>query len=102
MKTNMSEEAAGHQSGFPLTGLELRQEVVAVEVIQLFQVSKNDAPLSSQVLGDVGSVQQGKVVSEDVAQRANVVPLRVQQLLQDSLQTSGEQQRGKTQTRFNI
>lgn len=32
----MSEETAGHHGRLPLTGLQLGQEVVAVEVVQLF------------------------------------------------------------------
>lgn len=64
----MSEEAAGHHGGFPVAGLQLRQEVVAVKVIQLLQVAKNDTSLAPEVLGDVWSVQQGEVVGQDVAQ----------------------------------
>lgn len=87
---HMSEEAAGHHGSVPLAGLQLRQEVVAVEVVQLLQVAKDDAPLAPQVLGDVGSVQQGEVVGEDIGQRADVLPLGEQQLLQDSLQPPGQ------------
>lgn len=83
---HMSEEAASHHGGVALAGLQLGQEVVAVEVVQLLQVAEDDASLASQVLGNVGSVQQGEVVGEDVGQRADVLPLGEQQLLQDSLQ----------------
>lgn len=82
----MSEEAAGHHGSVTLAGLQLWQEVVTVEVVQLLQVAEDDAPLPSQVLGDVSSVQQGEVVGEDVGQRADVLPLGEQKLLQDSLQ----------------
>lgn len=34
--TDMSEEAAGHHGRFPLTRLQFWEEVVAVEVVQLF------------------------------------------------------------------
>lgn len=85
-KAHMSEEAAGHHGSVALAGLQLREEVVTVEVVQLLQVAKDDAPLASQVLGDVGSVHQGEVVGEDVGQRTDVLPLGEQQLLQDSLQ----------------
>lgn len=83
---HMSEEAAGHHGGVPLAGLQLGQEVVAVEVVQLLQVAEDDTPLAPQILGDVGSVQQGEVVGEDIGQRADILPLGEQQLLQDSLQ----------------
>lgn len=66
--THMSEEAAGHHGGLPLAGLQLWQEVVAVEVVKLFQIAKDDASLAPEVLGDVWSVQQGEVVGQDVAQ----------------------------------
>lgn len=71
----ISEEAAGHHGRLPLTGLQLGQEVVAVKVVELLQVAEDDATLAPEVLGDVRSVQQGEVVGEDVAQRANVLPL---------------------------
>lgn len=64
----MSEEAAGHHGRFPLAGLQLWQEVVAVEVVQLLQVAEDDTSLAPEVLGDVRSVQQGEVVGEDVGQ----------------------------------
>lgn len=93
VSAHMSEEAACHHGGVPLAGLQLRQEVVAVEVVQLLQVAKDDAPLAPQILGDVGSVQQGEVVGEDIGQRADVLPLSEQQLLQDSLQPPGQTKR---------
>lgn len=65
--TDVSEETAGHHGRFPLTGLQFWQEVVAVEVVQLFQIAKDDASLAPEVLGDVGAVQQGEVMGEDVA-----------------------------------
>lgn len=64
----MSEEAAGHHGRLPLAGLQLWQEVVAVEVVQLLQVAEDDTSLAPEVLGDVRSVQQGEVVGQDVAQ----------------------------------
>lgn len=90
---HMSEEAASHHGGVVLAGLQLRQEVVAVEVVQLLQVAEDDASLASQVLGNVGPVQQGEVVGEDVRQRADVLPLSEQQLLQDSLQPPAQRRR---------
>lgn len=66
--THMSEKAAGHHGGLPLAGLQLWQEVVTVEVVKLLQVTKDDASLAPEVLGDVWSVQQGEVVGQDVAQ----------------------------------
>lgn len=82
----MSEKAAGHHAGLPLAGLQLWQKVVTVEVVKLLQVTEDDPSLAPEVLGDAWSVQQGEVVGQDVAQRAHVLPLCEQQLLQDSLQ----------------
>lgn len=62
---------------------------MAVEVVQLFQIAKDDAPLAPEVLGDVWSVQQGEVMGEDVAKRADIFSLCQQQLLQDTLQPPG-------------
>lgn len=87
--TDMSEETASHHGRISLTGLQLREEVVAVEVAQLLQVSKDDASLAPEVLGDVRSVQQGEVMGEDVAKGADVFSLCEQQLLQDALQPPG-------------
>lgn len=82
----MSEKAAGRHGRLPVTGLQLRQEVVAVEAVKLLQVAEDDASLAPEVLGDVRSVQQGEVVGQDVAQGADVLPLCGHQLLQDPLQ----------------
>lgn len=95
---HMSEEAAGHHGGLPLAGLQLGQEVVAVEVIEFLQVAEDDASLAPEVLGDVWSVQQGEVVGQDVAQRADVLPLCEHQLLQDTLQPPGDTNRTNTNT----
>lgn len=89
---HMSEEAARHHGRLSMAGFQLWQEVAAVEVVQFLQVAKDDASLAPQVLGDVGSVQQGEVVGEDVGQRAHVLPLREHQLLQDSLQSPRKEQ----------
>lgn len=86
----MSEEAAGHHGRFPLAGLQLWQEVVAVEIVKFLQVAEDDASLAPQVLGDVCSVQQGEVVSQDVAQGADVLLFCEHQLLKDTLQPPGE------------
>lgn len=64
----MSKKAAGHHGGLPLAGLQLWQEVVAMEVVKLLQVAEDDTSLASEILGDVWSVQQGEVVGQDVAQ----------------------------------
>ena len=82
----MSEKAAGHHGRLLLAGLQLWQEVVAVEAVKLLQVPEDDASLAPEVLGDVRSVQQGEVVGQDVAERSYVLPLRDHQLLQDTLQ----------------
>lgn len=85
----MSEKAAGHHGSIPLTGLQLWQEVVTVEIIELLQVAEDDASLAPQVLRDVWSVQQGEVVGQDVAQGADILSFCVHQLLQDTLQPPG-------------
>lgn len=99
---HMSEEAAGHHGGLPLAGLQLRKEVVAVEVIEFLQVAEDDASLAPEVLGDVWSVQQVEVVGQDVAQRADVLPLREHQLLQDTLQPPGDTNRTNTNTECSL
>lgn len=88
--THMSEKAAGHHGSITLTGLQLWQKVVAVEVIKLLQVAEDDASLAPQVLRDVWSVQQGEVVSQDVTQGADILPFSEHQLLQDTLQPPGD------------
>lgn len=93
MFPHMSEEAAGHHARLPLAGLQLWQEVVAVEVIQLLQVAEDDASLAPEVLGDVGPFQQGVVVSQDVTQGADVLSLCEHQLLQHTLQPPGNTRR---------
>lgn len=93
---HMSEEAAGHHGGLSLAGLQLGQEVVAVEVVEFLQVAEDDTSLAPEVLGDVWSVQQGEVVGQDVAQRADVLPLCEHQLLQDTLQPPGDTNRTNT------
>ena len=89
----VSEEAACDQGRLPLRRLQLREEVVAVEVVEFLQVPKDHGPLPPEVLRQVRPVQQGEVVSQDVAQRSNILALGVEQLLQDSLQTPDQQTR---------
>lgn len=95
----MSEKAARHHGRIPLTGLQFRQKVVAVEVVKLLQISKDNASLSPQVLGDVWSVQQGEVVGQDVAKGANILPFCKHKLLQDTLQPPSDT---KTTHFFNM
>lgn len=86
VRTHMSQKAAGHHGRFPLTLLQLWQKVVTVEVMQLLQVSKDDASLAPKILGNVLSVQQREVVSQDVIQWADILPLCDHQLFQHPLQ----------------
>ena len=82
----MSQEAASDAQRVLGAALQLREEVVAVEVMQLLQVAEDHAPLAPQVLRHVHPLQLWEVVVPDVAQRAHVLPLGAQQLLQDLLQ----------------
>lgn len=94
--THMSEKAASHHGRVPLAGLQLWQEVVAVEVIKLLQVAEDDASFAPQVLGDVWSVRQGEVVGQDVAQGADILPFCVHQLFQDTLQPPSDKEATNT------
>lgn len=87
----MSEEAAGHHGWLPLTGLQLWQEIMAVKVKKLLQVSKDDPSFPPEVLGYVQPVHQGEVVSQNVTQRAYVLPLCEHQLLHHTLQPPGNE-----------
>lgn len=89
----MSEKTAGDHGGLSLARLQLWQEIVVVEIIQLLQIAKDNPSFAPEVLGDVLSVQQGEVVGQDVAQRADVLPLCEHQLLQDTLQPPGNRDR---------
>lgn len=84
--TYVSQEAASHSKRFVLTALQLAQEVVLVEVVELFQIPKHDPPLAPEVLGHVHSLQLREVVLSNVTQSLGVLPLCGQQLLHDPLQ----------------
>lgn len=62
----MSQEPAACRQGAVLAALQLRQEVLAVEIIEVLQVPKNDAVLPSEVLGQVRSFHFWKVMVNDI------------------------------------
>lgn len=84
--THVSQEAASHSERFVLTALQLAQEVMPVEVVELFQIPKDDPPLAPEVLGHVCPLQFGEVVLSNVTQSLHVLPLCGQQLLHDPWQ----------------
>lgn len=62
---------------------QLPQEILAVEVIEFLQVSKNDTALPPQVLRKVCALHLRKVALDDVAQRFHVLPLCGHHLIND-------------------
>lgn len=63
--------------------LKLFQEILAVEVHQLLQVSEDDAALSPQVLWQVSALHLREIVVNDVPQRTHIFPLRCYHLIYD-------------------
>lgn len=63
----MSEEAVADPQRVVAAALELSQEVLAVKVIELLQVPKNDAAFPTQVLGEVEALHLREVAIDDVA-----------------------------------
>lgn len=86
--TYVSQEAASHSEGFVLTALQLAEEMMLVEVVEFFQIPKDDSPLAPEVLGHVGPLQLREVVLSNIAQSLYVLPFCGQQLLHDPLQFS--------------
>lgn len=84
--TYVSQEAASHPERSVLTALQLTQEVVLVEVVELFQIPKDDAPLAPEVLGHVDPLHLREVILSNVTQSPHILPLCGQQLLHDPLQ----------------
>lgn len=64
--THVSQEPAARCQWAGLAVLQLCQETLAVEVIELLQVPKNNAALPSKGLGQVCSFHFWKVVVDDV------------------------------------
>lgn len=64
--THVSQEPAARRQGAVLAALQLREEMLAVEVIELLQVPKDNAALPSKVLGQVRSFHFRKVVVDDI------------------------------------
>lgn len=75
-------------------GLQLSQEELTVEVQELLQVPEDDRAFPPQVLREVDPVHLRKVVMDDVAQRADVLPLSGDHLLHDVTQFTAETQGG--------
>lgn len=71
--------------------LQFFQEVLAVEVPQFLHIAKNDTTLPSQILRQVQALHLGEIVLNDVAERANVLPLCGNHLIHDVLRFTGEQ-----------
>lgn len=63
----MFQEHTPHSQGAAPAVLQLREEVVAVEVVELLQIPKNDAALPSQVLRQVHSFHFWKIVVDDIS-----------------------------------
>lgn len=71
--------------------LQLLQKILTVEVPQFLHVPENYAALSPQVLGQVQALHLGEIVLNDVAERADVLPLSGNHLIHDVLHFTGEQ-----------
>lgn len=84
-------EAASGSQRLRLTGLQLLLEVLTVKVVEFLQITENSPSLTTQILWDIWSGQQGIIMSQDVSQRANVLHLRQQELLHDPLKLPVEE-----------
>lgn len=71
--------------------LQLLQEILAVEVPEFLHIPENDAALPPQVLRQVQALHLGEIVLDDVAERANILPLCGDHLVHDVLHFTGEQ-----------
>ena len=71
--------------------LQLLQEVLAVEVPQFLHIPENDAALPAQVLRQVEALHLREIMLDDVAERANVLPLCGNHFIHDVLHFTGEQ-----------
>lgn len=79
----VSQEAVADPQRVVAAALKLSKEVLAVEVIELFQVPKNDAALPAQVLGEVEALHLREVAVDGVAKRPHVFPLCGHHLIDD-------------------
>lgn len=89
--TYMSEKTAADREWTVSTRLQVLQEVLRVKVPQLLHVSKNDAALPSQVLGQVQPLHLWEILLDDVAEGADVLPLRGNHLVHDVLHFAAAQ-----------
>lgn len=87
----MSEKTAADGQRAVGARLQVLQEVLAVEVPQFLHIAKNDAALSPQVLGQIQALHLGEIVLYDVAERADVLPLRGDHLVHDVLHFTAQQ-----------
>lgn len=72
--------------------LQILQEVLAVEVPELLHIPENDAAFPSQVLRQIQALHLGEIVFDDVAERADVLPLCGNHLVHDVLHFTGEKE----------
>lgn len=87
----MSKEAAADGQRTVCARLQVLEEVLAVKVPQLLHIAKNDGALPPQVLRQVQTFHLGEIVLDDVAEGANILPLRGDHLIHDVLYFAGEQ-----------
>lgn len=87
----MSEKTAADGERTVGARLQVLQEVLTVEVPQLLHVPENDAALPSQVLGQIQPLHLGEIVLDDVAEGADVLPLRGNHLVHDVLHFAAAQ-----------
>lgn len=91
VRTHVSEEAAADGQRTVCARLQVLEEVLAVKVPQLLHIAKDDGALPPQVLRQVQTLHLGEIVLDDVAEGADVLPLRGDHLVHDVLHFTGEQ-----------
>lgn len=78
------------------TVLQFPQEILAVEVVDLLQIPKNDASLSPQLLWQVHPLHFREIVVKDVAQRSHILLLCHHHFLHDMLWFAAIQKKEKS------
>lgn len=89
--THVSEKTATDGQRGVGTRLQFFQKVLAVEVPQFLHISEYDTSLPPQILGQVQALHLREIVLNDVAERANVLPLCGNHLIHDMLHFTREQ-----------
>lgn len=89
--THVSEEAAADGQWAVSARLQVLEEILAVKVPQLLHVAKDDGALPPQVLRQVQALHLGEIVLDDIAEGADVLPLRGDHLVHDVLHFTGQQ-----------